>query len=109
MEHGDEEVFTGCELINCACVCCREWARIKCTIVARMPGDVYDTNSSNMPRELLCPTTGTGSAERVTQLERLLTAIVKGVWYRPRETTYNQLLNTTLGEGFCGYTFETAH
>lgn len=29
-----------------------------------MPGDVYDTNSSNMPRELLCPTTGTGSAER---------------------------------------------
>ena len=47
--------------------------------------------------------------ERVTQLERLLTAVVKGVWYRPRETTYNQLLNTTLGEGCCGYTFETAH
>ena len=40
-------------------------------------------------------------------MERLLTAIVKGVWYTlSRETAYNQLLNTTLGEG---YRFETEH
>ena len=47
MEH--EEVFPGCGLIDCACVCCREWTRIKCTVGARMPKDVHDTN---MPREV---------------------------------------------------------
>ena len=89
--------------MDCACVCCTEWVRVKCT---RMPGDVHD-----MPRQLHAVPNNMQELEvlkeRVTQLERLLTAIVKGVWYTlSRETAYNQLLNTTLGEG---YRFETEH